>query len=349
MSGSGIADESANPTRVAAEDASQEMAAYKRAVSSLPVLGLLVQLGTPIAGNDLPGAVVRGAIGNALRLHGCPNRGEGEEPCPPGSGCAYCLLFETTPAKTAAGWTSTQRRAPHPWVIRGSEAMWAAGVFEIRLFGEATRLWAPLVGGLRLACERGLGESRRSTRLASVRGLTVAELASPSFGTTEIAAIDGSGIEPVEAGHVVDRMVSGCEGADAVAVRALSPLRLPRREVYLERPDAAAIAASGLRRVAAMASLSDPALVLPPPRATLALLQEARVIRDSWTWRDASRYSTRQERYQLMGGALGEVVLTEVRGPGLDALALSALVGVGKATNFGLGAMTLGPAGEEGA
>lgn len=349
MSGSRSTDENGSSTRVTAEDADHEMEACKRAVSSLPVLGLLVRLETPIAGNDLPGAVVRGAIGNALRLHGCPNRGEGEDPCPPGSGCAYCLLFETRPAKSATGWTSTQRRVPHPWVIRGSEAMWAEGVFEIRLFGEATRLWAPLVSGLRLACERGLGESRRSTRLASVRGLTVAELASPSFGTTEIAAIDGSGIEPVEAGHVVDRMVSGCEGAEAVAVRALSPLRLPRREIYLERPDAAAIAASGLRRVAAMTSLSDPSLVLPPPRATLALLQEARVVRDSWIWRDASRYSTRQERYQLMGGALGEMTLSEVRAAGLDALALSALVGVGKATNFGLGAMALGPIPVEGA
>lgn len=286
-----------------------------------------------------PGALLRGALGNALRYMVC-GRSSSDDPCPPDRQCAYCALFETRSAD-AAIWTAGQNRAPHPfaWIVPWQD--WDGYAADLVLFGRASELWGPVLAALVRAARRGLGPDRVPTEVASVSCLDAR--------WNEVARVAAERTEgefgPYSAHDAIAYRVESCRGR-SIVFRALSPVRLKVRGKWADRLEPRTVAVAAARRAAALVYHHGGGDSLGPPRDVLDRLgHEEPAATPSWVWQEATRYSSRQARRHKLGGVTGEAVYREMNEAGLYLVSTAAELGLGKAVSFGLGRLEVAPEG----
>ncbi|MBM4130615.1 CRISPR system precrRNA processing endoribonuclease RAMP protein Cas6, partial [bacterium] len=289
---------------------------------------------TPLHLPDYAGSTLRGAFGGALRAAACMTKRKACAGCPLLRTCPYAAIFET-PLPENHSLLKTER-APAPYVIEpppwGSRD-YAPGeklAFHLVLIGRALEHLPLVLWAFHRALERGVGPGDGTARLARVL----------HEGEGETLVLEG----PEDAVREHPRAVPPAltfAGSEAV-LDFHTPLRLQQNG----RPLGPQALASRTLLTALMRRVSLICECHGRGRLDLdfkALARQAEAIADEkqLTWRDWTRYSSRQGQKMALGGAVGRWRLHGEIGPFLPFLHLGQWLHVGKETTFGLGRYTL--------
>ncbi len=210
--------------------------------------------------------------------------------------------------------------------MRAGEAL----IVRFLLVGSAARSAPFVLRALAEAGENGLGAARAPFSLEEILDVRGERAVDENGRLIAMAHVED--VAPVAPQHV--------------RVTFDSPVRLQGDGVLVtpERFEAARFCMAAVRRIGLLAQF-----YAPPTSFDFKALKEAcsRVaLRDAnLGWRDAGRYSTRQQTALKVGGLTGHIILDISRSPELwPFLGAAGRFGIGKATTMGLGAITTEPA-----
>lgn len=288
---------------------------------------------------DYPGSAWRGALGHALRKAVCVT---GLSHCPHCllyHSCPYPYVFETPPPPGAR----KMRRypaAPHPFVIEPEEVTsgtLAAGAhlrLGLTVFGRGASYLPYLVHALEHAAAGGLGRGRGRLTLRLVE-----QELPPESGAWRRVFVPGGAFECAPAETLP------CPGpAQQARIRMRTPLRL-RHDGRNVRPDSfrfADLFSALLRRLSMLTYFHTDTPFETDFRSLTERAREVPVVQQRLSWRDWTRYSTRQRAAMQLGGMVGDV-LVDLRGCEQlwPCLWLGQWTHAGHATSMGLGRFTL--------
>lgn len=302
----------------------------ERARSALPRSCTLEVTYLALERVELPswtGSLLHGAIGGALRALVCSEACESRHAS--GSECPYARLFENG---VSPDWLSPWLQATRPPMLAllprppEHERALERGdrfVFSLRLFGRAMHDVGFLLAALERAAERGIGKGR---------------------GRMRLELVDGIGGPIHHHGRVVsaprpDPAPSTLPLDGAIALRAVTPLRLLREHTLVASPSPIDLVQAAYRRTVTVAchhGTLDVADDLPPSLP----IEDSSPAVGSWNAFRVSRYSNRQGRKHFMEGVQGGIELPPAT-PGIEWLAFAPTLGLGKATAFGFGQVVL--------
>jgi hypothetical protein len=289
-----------------------------------------------------PGSALRGLIGFGLRRTVCVTGQTQCTGCPLTASCAYHRFFEDSRPQGEEG--RQGQVGPHPYVldlhhvpgplVKPGESY----VFGLNLIGGARHLLPYLVVGINRAGQRGLGP--RNARFLLVRVEQEGHLGREDWFT--VGSEDSASVLSTETRQAVGGPADG-----PVTVELRTPLRLKRdgrlvggREftpaLFM---DALQLRLADLaRNYGEGAGVEDglPGREHPSPAA----FGEPEV-----TWKEWTRFSTRQRARMQMGGLVGRFSADLDRlGPWARLLWFGQWLHLGKATTMGLGGYRLVPA-----
>jgi len=301
------------------------------------------QVTAPVRLPDYAGSMLRGAFGHALRSLACMTRAKTCDGCELIANCPYPALF--APPAPAAHALQKFSQVPVPYVIEPPE--WGARLLAVGetfsfnqvLIGSALRELPLVVLAWRRALGRGIGPGDGRAEL--LRVVHCAEA-----GETEIHRPDTGALLDHE--RKVSLRSTACADGHRATLRFHTPLRLQQngRALPPEKLDARTLLMALARRASLLAEFHCGAPLIedfPALTAACAGLREAKRL----SWRDWTRYSSRQQQKMALGGAVGDWTLEGELAPFLPLLRLGEWLHVGKETAFGLGRYTLLAAGAE--
>src|SRR5574338_320432 len=270
-------------------------------------LRLEAEVESPLRLPDYAGSMLRGAFGRALRRLACMTR----QP-----ECGGCGLIRTCPYAIE----------PPPW--RG--ATLDAGdrlAFGLTLFGRALAQQPLVLLAWQHALGRGVGAGEGRARLLRV----VQEQAA---GERVLLDAERGTAEPAEG----EAPAPPARVPEAVTLRFVTPLRLQDngRALGPDQVDARRLVVHLARRASLLAEFHGqgaPGFDFQALANHAATLAEARHL----TWRDWTRYSSRQGQKMQLGGLVGEWTLSGDLAPLWPLLHLGQWLHVGKEAAFGLG------------
>lgn len=260
---------------------------------------------------DYAGSAWRGALGHALKRAVCVTRLDDCKPCLLYRSCAYPYLFETPPPLNSAKMRKYPS-APHPFVLDvagHSQPLDPGEISElgITLVGRANGELPYLVFAMTQAGERGLGKGQGRLALETVDQETAA-------GSGEWVSIHVAGgrLEPLPP-------ASGSVPHPPQRVRLVleTPLRIKRDARLVAAADLrfADLFGSLLRRVSMLSYFHTDTPLETDFAGLTAAAREVAFLRTAFTWRDWTRYSSRQKTTMQLGGVVGEALLA---GEGLE-------------------------------
>jgi len=282
------------------------------------------------------GSAWRGGFGHALKRTVCVTRERDCPNCLLYRSCVYPYIFETPPPPDAA----KMRRytaAPHPFVLapmdppETAHGQGKAIGLGLTLVGRANRQLPYFVHALARAGREGIGRGRPPLALKDV-----SQEVSPGCGEWRTIYTGEGPLQtlPPAAAAVPE------PPAGAIQITIRTPLRLKRAN-KLVRPETFGFSdlfRNLLRRVSMLSYFHTDA-PLDAPFAELARASETiNLIHRDLTWRDWTRYSSRQGRTMQMGGVVGTVVVARHElDPFWPYLWIGQWVQAGKGTSMGLG------------
>lgn len=289
----------------------------------------------PVSLPAYSGSAWRGLLGHGLLRTVCVTRQKSCDGCLLEGSCVYSTFYESPARGTRV--TGRGKAAPHPFVLslpaegprrfETGTSLWLG----ISLIGPAQNTLPYLIHALSIAGERGIGKGQGRFRLIGVEAEQV-------LGSREWQEIYSA-----QAGRLgaVPGVLSDIESAPALTrLVFLTPLRI-KRHGKLIGPDeftAEHLVQQLRRRLDLLTCLyadRDAELDWQPFEAAG---QRLRIADARLTWRDWTRYSSRQGESMQMGGLVGELTL---EGEGLSEiwpyLWHGQWVHLGKATSMGLG------------
>ncbi|MCU0936456.1 MAG: CRISPR system precrRNA processing endoribonuclease RAMP protein Cas6 [Gammaproteobacteria bacterium] len=284
---------------------------------------------------EYAGSTWRGALGHALKRTVCVTREPACSPCLLYGSCAYAYVFETPPPADSAK-MRLYPAAPHPFVLEpgeGGPRDLACGeelAVGLTLFGHANRHLPYLIHALRRAGEEGIGKGKGRIDLLAVGQ---ADPGAPDdWRTVHVAGGPLTAAPPAE--------LLPPPAPDAAAIELHTPLRL-QREGHNVGPDDLRFGdlfGNLLRRLSMLTYFHTDT---PLETDFAGLTAEARAV--EWTeraltWRDWTRYSSRQQTTLQMGGVTGRLAV-DLRGHERlwPYLWLGQWTHAGKGTSMGLG------------
>jgi hypothetical protein len=288
----------------------------------------------PLALPDYAGSALRGVFGHALKELACVTLARDCRGCALLRTCPYPAVFETPPPDDARRIYSD---IPHPFVVE--PPAWgtvdiptgaALGVGLV-LIGPAQQHLPLLLHAWERALRRGLGSAGGTARLLRVRALDHSDPdAGPVLETGPDARLrDHPASLPLPAPGAAPK---------TVRVELLTPLRLkrdgrPLRPGQLQPRD---LLMALVRRTADLCELQ---LGRRTGWDFAALSRQASAVAGSarLEWRDATRWSNRQQQHTPLGGLVGTIDLEGDFAPFWQLLHLGQWLHVGGKATFGLG------------
>lgn len=280
---------------------------------------------------EYAGSALRGAFGHALRQLACTTRAKTCQGCMLATSCPYPAVFE--PQKPQGG-TLALTTPPVPYVIEPpawGERHHAQGdtlQFHFTLTGCATDHLNIVIMAWQRALARGVGAGDGTARLETIHHCT------PQGETL----IHRSGEPVLPHAHTITLSEQPLQ-AEAT-LEFITPLRLQENGHALppSRITAKPLLTALLRRASLLAEHYAGAPLYNTEQFALFAKAAASIeARTDLTWRDWTRYSSRQGRTMQLGGCIGHVTLRGDLAPFSDALRLGTWLHVGKEAAFGLG------------
>jgi hypothetical protein len=275
------------------------------------------------------GSAWRGLLGSALKRLVCITRLEECPPCFVYRSCIFPYLFLTPPPLGSVklpGYVA----APHPFVLVPGPAAEGAVELGLNLFGTANRYLAYLVHALREGARQGLRKRTGPLTLVAVEQESL-----PGSGEWKSIFDPAGGLQPLATPPAVWPAAPG-----RIRLELHTPLRLRLRNelVASEELEFRAFFVSLLRRISLLTYFHTDE---PLETDFKGLAERARAVRfeqASLSWKDWTRYSSRQETKLKMGGLIGSVVLNLEGGEEFwPCLWLGQWTHAGKGTSMGLG------------
>ena len=277
---------------------------------------------------EYAGSMLRGAFGQALRRTACMVREKNCKDCPLFRTCPYTTVFEAPAPKTHRLQAFSQ--IPAPYIIEPPE--WGMRIyrpgellaFSMVLIGKAQEHLALVTYAWQRAFAREVGHGK--ARLSTLYIET-------SVGKEKI--YDETSRAIIDHDTHLDIVI---EPITSARLTFMTPLRLqdnghalPAAKLTVRRFMMALV-----RRIAL---LSEFHMASPIETDFHALSLQAEQIQDAreLTWRDWTRYSSRQRQTMQLGGVVGTLTLTGIPEIYLPYLHLGQWLHVGKNATFGLG------------
>ncbi|MBI4468128.1 MAG: CRISPR system precrRNA processing endoribonuclease RAMP protein Cas6 [Acidobacteria bacterium] len=283
------------------------------------------------------GSAWRGALGHALKQVVCVTHLPACPPCLLYRSCPYPYIFETPPplgAQKMRKYTA----APHPFLLEPPREP-ENDVHEVglTLIGRGNGYLPYLIYALQRAGEQGLGKGRAPMLLIDVRQ------ADPVQSDTWTPVYQPDGQLRASPPGVPDVPPA----PPAVRLRFETPVRL-QRDDRLVTPDTfhfSDLFGPLLRRVSMLTYFHTDAPLETDFAGLMELARGVELAGAKLSWKDWTRYSSRQKTEMQMGGLVGEIELEMPEGSPLwPYLWLGQWLHVGKGTSMGLGHYTIQPA-----
>lgn len=273
------------------------------------------------------GSLLRGLLGASIKRIACLGS---DAPCPAcqfAEACIYHRLFEAKQRDSSA-------TLQHQYVIccEDTKAGFSEGdtlVFSVALLADAAGYAAYFIKAILDA--RACGLTRRRF----------------PFEVEFISTIDGvpvysHGLLATEGLTGMLRLEPAKAAVPRVTIRFRTPFRTKRDSHLLRAFDPHAFARALFDRAVAVGLLDQGAVVSWRRACFDALLGGLAVENDATQWVDQHRYSNRQRTSMVLGGIQGDVVLSGTAvSQLLPLLRMAEVTHVGKATTFGLGAISV--------
>lgn len=305
---------------------------------NMPMLSsyrLIFQALSPMLLSEYSGSAWRGLLGHGLRRVSCVTRAKTCDGCALLDSCVYASIFESRSSNGSAGQFQAK---PHPFVLTVLESGRRQikedeylGL-EITLVGKANAALPYLIQGMTEGGKLGMGREHAQFKLAGI-------LQEATLGSGQWLEV----YDPEEGKLNLAQMttVEIPAAPEAVDIELLTPLRMKRkgklvgpgefqaadffRQLWRRTQDINHFYGDGKTGIA---------LPLPQSRAdsldTLAQL--------SLSWKDWTRYSSRQRTAMQMGGVVGSIHLQgEALQEWWPLLWIGQWLHLGKATSMGLG------------
>lgn len=281
---------------------------------------------------DHAGSQLRGAFGGAYRQLACLTRQKTCADCPITATCPYHRVFESAPPP-AGHRLQRFSQVPHPYVIEpppwGARTLYAGDTFQFHmvLVGQARHLLPLIVAAWQRALLHGLGKAAGTAELIAVHDESSEQLVFSAEGGRTLP-LRGDVLIPPE--------------QSSATLEILTPLRLQNNsrplgpDTLTPRPLLTAL----VRRLALLAEFHTETRWEPD---FVALAQEAGAVvgEAQLSWRDWTRYSSRQRQEMSLGGVVGAWRLEGISPALWPALWLGQWLHAGKNTTFGLGRFQL--------
>ncbi len=300
---------------------------------------LTLTASTEIALPRYQGSTFRGGFGTVFRRIVCALRNQECERCILRSSCVYAWVFETAPHEgVSVMGMGKYRTIPHPFVIEPPEdgrTRYRPGdtiTFGLVLVGRATRYVPYFLYTFEELGKTGIGAGRGTYRLTDVTlhtssgGLSVYSGEDRVIRQGETAAVELPGT-----------VADGDGGEDAVTVTFLTPARIMHERRLTSRLPFSVLAANLLRRLSLLAHCHCDQQPDVPVGELLERSRAVETAKESLSWCDWERYSTRQATRMKLGGVTGTVTYRGAIAPFLPFLRAGEILHVGKGTTFGLG------------
>ena len=295
----------------------------------------------PVRLPEYAGSAWRSALGHALKRSVCTTSVRECRQCLLYRACPYPYIFETPPPPDAAKMRKYSA-APHPFVLETAACSGALAV------GDTIELGLVLVaranaylGYLLLALERagldGIGKGRGKLALVEVLQETV-----PGSGRWTRVYAPGGIVQGLPPAHAEPPPMP-----NVLRIRIGTPLRLRRdgRLVRAEDMRFSDLFSSLLRRISLLSSFHTDTPLETDFRGLSHAARGVAFRRASLSWRDWTRYSSRQGTHMKLGGIVGEMLLaSEDLAPFWSYLWIGQYVHAGHGTSMGLGRYRIDPA-----
>ncbi|MGR8981055.1 MAG: CRISPR system precrRNA processing endoribonuclease RAMP protein Cas6 [Gammaproteobacteria bacterium] len=275
------------------------------------------------------GSAWRGAFGSALKKSVCVVRDTACQACMLKESCAYPYIFETPPPDSEKMRLYTA--APHPFVINlklDKQADPSEYRLGLMLFGRSYRYLPYIIHAFEKAGKHGLGPQNQVFELVRVDQITPDQ--------KERTIYQGKKLEQPSLPATAD--IPECP--DEIDIHLLTPLRIKQegKNCNEQRLNFSAFFGSLLRRHSMLTYFHTDT---PLETDFSQLMQQAKEIpisQQDLSWRDWTRYSSRQQTKMNMGGLIGTFTLKGDLKPFWPYLWLGQWTHTGKGTSMGLGA-----------
>ena len=277
---------------------------------------------------EYAGSMLRGAFGQALRRTSCIVREKNCKDCPLFRTCPYTAIFEAPAPQTHSLQAFSQ--IPAPYIIEPPE--WGMHIygpgeplaFSMVLVGKALEHLALVTYAWQRAFDREVGHGKARLNALYIETPTGKE---KIYDGTSQTIIDHDPrldivIEPVASARLTFTTPLRLQDNG----HALPPAKLTARRFMMAL----------IRRIAL---LSEFHMDSPINTDFHALSQQAEQIQDAreLTWRDWTRYSSRQRQTMQLGGVIGTWTMKDIPESCMAYLHLGQWLHVGKNATFGLG------------
>lgn len=293
----------------------------------------------PIQMTEFPENAWRGALGHALKRTCCTTHLPVCSSCPEYRRCAYTEIFETPPPLDSAKMRK-YLQAPHPFVLehravaRGLPRANCRCDLILTLIGRGNAHLALFLKALKEAAENQPGISGNRMRLW--RAEREVGLGAERW---EPLQADAPSVPSSDAAELIPPLPPS-----SVEIRLITPLRIKRngRHVGPAEFHFSDVFSCLLRRVSMLTYFHTST---PLEADFHELVEASRTIKAqaTLTWRDLSRYSSRQKAEMRMGGLVGQVQIDgQDVSPFWPYLWLGQWIHAGTGATMGLGRYTIG-------
>lgn len=287
---------------------------------------------SPIRLPEYAGSMLRGAFGSALRRTACMTREKDCKVCPLYRTCPYPAIFETPAPEIHVLQKFSQ--IPNPYVIEPPQ--WGGRIYQT---GETLAFNMVLVGRalqqmplISFAWQRAFSHEvgHGTAILRDIRHLQARNSAS-------VYDVQNNRLHS----HLAEQFIpTAC--ADTFMLDFETPLRLQENGRALPPSELTArhlLMALARRTSLLMEFHTEKAMALD--FAQLSSLAADVSATHNLTWRDWTRYSSRQQQKMQLGGATGRWILQKVPEPFHALLQIGQWLHIGKNATFGLGGYDL--------
>jgi len=302
------------------------------ALPQLPISSFLFEFSFT-GKNQLPaysGSAWRGAFGHALKQTVCVVRNTACQDCMLKTTCVYPYIFETPPPPQ----TEKMRLydvAPHPFIIK-IHIQEPAGTKQvclgINLFGQSHRYLPYLIHALEKAGKSGLGQSRQTFNLVTVKQIKANQEAQVIYHNGQLSQT------------VLPELIQIPACPSEINVRLETPLRIKQegKNCNQERLTYAAFFGALLRRISMLTYFHTDTPLTTDFAYLTAQAKAIQITGQQLAWHDWTRYSSRQQTKMAMGGLMGAFTVSGNLQEFWPYLWLGQWTHVGKSTSMGLGA-----------
>jgi len=281
------------------------------------------------------GPTLRGGFGRSLRKVSCSLGRDSCKECPLGAACPYGYIFET-PILGNAAVMRKYPQAPHPFVfepnLQGNTRVQLGERVQNRLviIGDAIRYLPYLFLAVEELGRTGLGRDKVAFQIS--RFVT-------EDGTVVFDCQQGRRFSPPE--PLTLSLEPGQSLSGRFSLQFETPARITVQGRTTRRPSLEDIVKTLSRRVFLLRYFHCGRREEQVSDDFIEAAKEARAVEVDVNWKEATRYSTRQERKVPIGGFLGRLTYEGDIGLLRPLLRAGEYVHVGKNATFGLGKYTL--------